>query len=130
MPIDLRRPWPKVLGLTWLWACGAPEADSGGAKATWDRRLEIEAPLNGALLDAGAPTDLIAEGRDADAAIVELEDPLWQIEDDGGATIWQAAGSPLTVTDLPAGTWTLRCNAGVDGYQLEDSVEVNVFANR
>lgn len=125
-----RRPWPKVLCLTSLWACGAPEADSGGAKATWDRRLEIEAPLDGALLDAGAPTDLVAEGRDADAAIVELEDPLWHIIDEDGATIWQAPGNPLSVTDLPAGTWTLRCTAGVEGYQLEDSVEVNVFAKR
>lgn len=125
-----RRPWPKVLCFTLLSACGAPETDSGGAKATWDRRLEIEAPLDGALLDAGAPTDLLAEGRDDDAAIVDLEDPLWRIEDEEGATIWQAPGNPLTVTDLPAGTWTLRCSAGVDGYQLEDSVEVNVFANR
>jgi hypothetical protein len=125
-----RRPWPTMLCLTSLWACGAPEADSGGAKATWDRRLEIEAPLDGALLDAGAPTELVAEGRDDDAAIIELEHPLWHIIDEEGATIWQAPGNPLTVSDLPAGTWTLRCAAGVDGYQLEDSVEVNVFAKR
>ncbi len=130
MRTDPRRSWPKVLCLTSLWACGGPEADSGGAKATWDRRLEIEAPLDGALLDAGAPTDLVAEGRDDDAAITPLDDPRWFIMDDEGATIWQAAGNPLTVSDLPAGTWTLRCAAGVDGYQLEDSVEVNVFANR
>ncbi len=130
MGSDQRRTWPRVLCITSLWACGAPEDDSGGAKATWDRRLEIEAPLDGALLDAGAPTPLVAEGRDADAAVVALDDPLWRIEDEDGATIWQAPGNPLTVTDLPAGTWTLRCAAGVDGYQLEDSVEVNVFANR
>ena len=58
-----------------------------------------------------------ADGSDADASAVQ-----WQIGE------WTGQGSPLSTTELPAGSWTVEASLELEGQMVTDSVEISVWA--
>ena len=79
-------------------------------------------PEDGAWLDLGAEVTLEAEAWTADGSDVDASAVQWQIGE------WTGQGSPLSTTELPAGSWTVEASLELEGQAVTDSVEVSVWA--
>ena len=108
----------RLLALSMVLGCSETPQDS----AQPEPGLAITSPDDGAWLDLGTEVTLEAEAWSADGSDADASAVQWQIGE------WTGQGSPLSTTDLPAGSWTVEASLELEGQTVTDSVEVSVWA--
>ena len=108
----------RLLALSMVLGCSEAPLDS----AQPEPGLAITSPEDGAWLDLGAEVTLEVDAWSAEGSDVDASSVQWQVDE------WTGQGSPLSTTELPAGSWTLEASLQLEGQTVTDSVEISVWA--
>jgi len=119
-----RKSWSILAVATLAFACGDKNDDTSTVDEDVVPVVEITSPTDGATFDVNTEVTLEARGTDsATGADLTLSEITWTAEGWTGAS-----DSPVTVTDLPVGTYPLTVTARAAGQDLSASVTITVNA--